>query len=158
DMVIGIPTITDNCGVRNIWWTLSGATTAASSTGGINYFTVWTMNAGVTTVDYYADDESGNISHASFTIMVQENVPVVTGPSIPSIPCMTASCDYTLDLVVATHSCASSGAFTYTYSISGATVRSGNTADASGHLNPGKSKIKWIVRDAAGFSAVCAST
>lgn len=81
--------------------------------------------------------------------------PVVTiCPTVPAF-CVTTSGNYTIPAFTATSVC---GSVDYSYVITGATSRSGNTNDASGHFEIGTSTIKWFGVDAAGDSATCQTT
>ena len=54
---------------------------------------------------------------------------------------------FPIPVLTATDQC---NAVFYSYSITGATTRSGNTNNASGLFNTGVSTINWTVKDAAG--------
>ena len=62
------PTFTDNCGITDITWAMSGATNDASPISGINYIGSYVFNEGTTTVTYTAKDAAGNSTLCSFDI------------------------------------------------------------------------------------------
>lgn len=158
DVAVADPVITDNCTLKRVSWDMTGATVANSPSTGFNYVGTKTFNAGVTIITYTAEDMAGNISTGAFKVVVKEAAPpTVTCPPTQNISCATMSGNYTVDPVLATHNCPTTGAFTYSYRISGATARNGNTADASGAFNSGRSKIVWTVKDGMGNSVSCAT-
>jgi hypothetical protein len=78
-------------------------------------------------------------------------------PSVPTCPvfaavCATAEGSYAIPVFTATSSC---GVIRYTFKVSGATERSGDTNDASGQFNPGTSVISWTATDGAGQTINC---
>ncbi|WP_165871573.1 HYR domain-containing protein [Flaviaesturariibacter flavus] len=66
--------------------------------------------------------------------------------------CQSASGIYTLTPAVATDN---SGVVTISYKLTGATVRSGAGANASGSFNPGITTITWTATDASGNKRTC---
>jgi hypothetical protein len=75
-------------------------------------------------------------------------------PAVP-VQCYADSGIYAIPQLQATDN---SGTVNITYSISGATVRSGATADASGKFNEGVSNINWAVKDERGNQTSCNTT
>ena len=77
-------------------------------------------------------------------------------PAVQCIPaqtlCYNSSKNYIIPAISATDV---SGIKYIHYTVSGATVRAGNGADASRQFNPGKSLIVWTVADNAGNSSTC---
>ena len=74
-MVNGIAPVTDdNCGIVLQTWTMSGATINSSPVAGINDASGETFEIGVTTVEYYIEDASGNSATCSFTVEVYDVV------------------------------------------------------------------------------------
>lgn len=70
-------TITDNCGVPSLTWSLTGDT----NDSGIELIGNHSFNAGVTTVTYTATDASGNTAQCIFTVTVNDDVaPVLSCP------------------------------------------------------------------------------
>ncbi|MFP4025745.1 MAG: gliding motility-associated C-terminal domain-containing protein, partial [Thiohalospira sp.] len=68
------PSVSDNCGVIIQTWTMTGATTNSSATTGINDVSGETFEIGVTTVEYYIEDASGNSATCSFTVEIYDEV------------------------------------------------------------------------------------
>jgi hypothetical protein len=62
---------------------------------------------------------------------------------------------YTIPVLTATDNCS---AVSISYTITGATTRSGNTNNASGLFNTGVSTINWTVKDAAGNTSLSSTT
>ena len=71
----------------------------------------------------------------------------------PAPFCVNNSGNYTIPAFVATDDCGD--VVTYSYSITGATQRSGNGNDASGAFSPGTSVVKWTATDSWGNSSNC---
>ncbi len=69
--------------------------------------------------------------------------------------CKTPEEIYTIPVIAATDNCVS---LTYSYTITGATSRSGSSHDASGNFAAGISVINWTVTDAAGNTNTCQTT
>jgi hypothetical protein len=94
----------------------------------------------------------------SFTITVND----VESPAITSCPtvapfCKNTSGNYSIPLLTATDNCP--GDIDISYSISGATTRSGTGNDASGAFNEGTSTISWKAVDANGlYTTSCQTT
>lgn len=104
-------------------------------------------NYGSTTSDHYP----------VFSRYIFENkiAPQVTDCPDVSPFCVSTTSNYTIPLFTATDDC---DAVTYSYSITGATTRSGNTNNASGAFNAGTSIITWTATDNWGNSASCQTT
>ena len=111
---------------------------------------------GQTIVIWTVTDASGNTNTASQTVTVADNQnPTITScPALP-VQCYASSGNYTIPAIAAGDNC---GTVTYSYSITGATSRSGNTNNASGSFNVGTSTIAWTVTDAVGNTATCQTT
>jgi hypothetical protein len=104
-------------------------------------------NYGSTTSDHYP----------VFTRYIFENkiAPQVTNCPVVSPLCVSTTGNYTIPLFTATDDC---DEVTYSYTITGATTRSGNTNNASGAFNAGASTITWTATDNWGNSATCQTT
>ena len=108
---------------------------------------------GVTTVVWTVTDASGNTSTAAQTVTVVDNEnPVITSCLSVPVQCYASSGTYTIPAIAASDNC---GEVTYSYSITGATSRSGSTSNASGSFNVGNSTIAWAATDGAGNTATC---
>jgi hypothetical protein len=98
-------------------------------------------------------DEFKIYSRALSDSEIDDQKPVLTAPANQFF-CYGQSGVYTIPSLTATDNC---GIASISYSISGATARSGNGADASGSFNTGQSTITWTVTDIHG-NADTAST
>lgn len=102
-------------------------------------------NYGNTTTDHYP----------VFTRYQFKNTvsPVITSCPVVAPLCAVANNTYTIPAFTATDDC---NVIIYSYTITGATARSGNTNNASGIFNIGTSTITWTVTD--GFNTVTCQT
>lgn len=130
-----------------ISYSFTGATTASGTgTGSGQVF-----NRGITTVTIQAVSSAGNAS-CSFTVQVLDTLrPVINCPAAQNL-CHKPGNIYTIPSLSAGDNCAIKS---IAYTISGATVRSGSGANASGIFNPGTSVIQWRVTDVAGNVSTC---
>ncbi|HZG99938.1 MAG TPA: T9SS type A sorting domain-containing protein, partial [Flavisolibacter sp.] len=100
---------------------------------------------GTTTITWTATDASGNQAEATQLIVVTDKeLPVLGAYAQLPVQCYKASGLYTIPAITATDNC---NAVSYSYVITGATNRRGETANASGAFNPGTSTITWTVKD-----------
>ncbi len=101
---------------------------------------------GSTTADHYP----------VFTRYVFKDTPpsITSCPSVPS-RCTTNDSTYTIPTFTASDDCGSVG---YSFVISGATGRTGNTNNASGKFNNGTSLITWTATDGSGNANTCQTT
>jgi len=126
-------------------YTLTGATTGSGNQSAPAIF-----NRGVTTVTYTVTGQPDKT--CSFTVTVVDNKPPVLSCA-PSISyCYNPTNNYIVAPVTPTDNC---GVTSVSYTITGATVRSGNSTNASGTFNPGISIINWTAADAAGNISTC---
>src|ERR1019366_3512877 len=80
-VVTAAPTYTDNCGVNNLIWEMTGAETSGNATPGIHLVGTHTFNVGVTTVTYTAYDLALNSNTCIYTVTVTDNIfPTITAP------------------------------------------------------------------------------
>ncbi|RYY86082.1 MAG: T9SS type A sorting domain-containing protein, partial [Chitinophagaceae bacterium] len=104
---------------------------------------------GSTTITWTATGGNGQSASATQVVTVNDTeAPGVTAPAVPSVYCSAPS--YTVGLPAYNDNC---GVASVSYSISGATVRSGTGANASGAFNVGTSTITWTVTDIHGNSS-----
>jgi len=126
-------------------YSMTGATTGTGSQYAGPIF-----NRGVTTITYTVVGQPDKT--CSFTVTVVDNKPPVLSCA-PSISyCYNPTNNYTVAPVTPTDNC---GVTSVSYTITGATVRSGNTTNASGTFNPGLSIINWTATDASGNISTC---
>ncbi|MES2371400.1 MAG: right-handed parallel beta-helix repeat-containing protein [Bacteroidota bacterium] len=119
-----------------------------SATGGKAPYTgtgTFTVNAG--TYSYTVTDANGCSSTSSITpdVIADTEKPTIVAVANQSF-CNGAGM-YTIPVLTATDICST---VSISYTISGATTRSGNTGNASGLFNTGQSTINWIAKDVAG--------
>jgi hypothetical protein len=110
-----------------------------------------------TATDPYSASISGITAFSSFSVAnyMDTTAPVITScPAIP-VQCYADSGIYAIPLLTATDN---SGSVNISYSISGATARTGQGADASGSFNEGVSTISWTAIDNRGNKAGCQTT
>jgi hypothetical protein len=81
--------------------------------------------------------------------------PVITCSATPVNLCFSNTGNYNIPVPDASDAC---GITEVSYSITGATIRTGNSMDASGAFNPGTSMIRWTVKDASGNTNSCSTT
>ena len=93
-----------------------------------------------------------------FTRYIFENTvaPQITNCPTVSPFCVNNTNTYTIPAFTASDDCGD--VLTYSYSIAGATNRSGNTNNASGSFNIGVSTITWTATDDWGNTATCQTT
>jgi hypothetical protein len=92
----------------------------------------------------------------SVTRKVDNTKPTVTCPTVQPV-CVVPSNSYTIPPLTASDNCSANSALTITYTITGATTRSGTGVDASGIFNVGVSTITWTVVDECGNSNTCST-
>ncbi len=140
-------TITDACG-RTLTPVLVGSVSTPSPIT-CNGTVVWTYR-------YTACD--GTTADWTHTYTVSDNIaPTITICPANQTFCSIPSGNYTIPQIAATDNCI--GALTYSYTITGATNRTGIGVDASGSFGIGLSTITWTVTDICGNdSANCITT
>lgn len=136
-VALGSPVTSDNCGVASV-------TNDAPAS----------YNVGTTSVTWTVTDIHGNVSTAvqKVTVLDKQN-PSVSVPA--NIQFTNASNSYSIPALSASDNC---GIASVTYAVTGATVRSGNSTDASGTFNPGTSYLNWTVTDVNGNSTAATTT
>jgi hypothetical protein len=80
--------------------------------------------------------------------------PQITCPAVANL-CYNSTNTYTINETTTGDNC---GIQNVTYSITGATSRTGSGTNASGTFNPGSSTITWTVKDVNGNSNTCQNT
>ncbi len=108
-----------------------------------------TYPVGTTVVTWTVTDIHGNSSSATQTITVTDNEkPVITQPTAQTF-CANANGSnvYTIPVASATDNCTIA---TITYSVTGATTRTGSGYNASGAFAIGTSNITWTITDVNG--------
>lgn len=113
----------------------------------LNDVTSLVTNYGNTTSDHYP----------VFTryLFTNTTAPVITSCPAATTLCATPGNSYNIAPFTATDDC---DPVIYSYVISGATVRTGTTSDASGLFNAGTSTITWTAKDNWGNTSTCQTT
>ena len=107
---------------------------------------------GMTTV--HLSSSTGDTSSFVITVTDNENPVISTCPVVTPF-CFNTNSSYTIPAISATDNCSN---LSFSYAISGATTRSGNTSNASGIFEIGTSIITWTVKDANNNSVSCQTT
>ncbi|WP_366187132.1 HYR domain-containing protein [Flavobacterium ovatum] len=156
------PTTGDNCTVTKLTWTLTGVTTGASATTGINNIGTQTFNLGATTVTYRAEDAAGNFATCSYTVTVTDNInPTISCPANITQNVGAASC--TASVITPNPTSADNCAVTkLTWSLTGVTtgssVATGINNIGTRTFNLGTTTVTYRAEDAAGNFATCSYT
>ncbi|HET9277554.1 MAG TPA: Ig-like domain-containing protein, partial [Flavitalea sp.] len=106
-------------------------------------------------VSNYAGTTSDHYPVFTRYIFENKTAPIITNCPVVSPICKNATNTYSIPLFTATDDC---DAVIYSFVISGATQRTGNTNNASGIFNPGTSIIAWTATDGWGNSVTCQAT
>ena len=123
-------------------------------TGSWSPATINTSIAGTAT--YIFTPDSGQCAGViTMDIIITNNQPVITYCPAPDTLCYNSSDQYSIEQLIATSDC---GSVSTSFSITGATTRTGTGNNASGIFNPGTSTITWTVTDAQGNTANCTTT
>mgnify|MGYP001186058828 CR=1 FL=1 len=126
-------------------YSFAGATTGTGSGTGSGQL----FNRGITHITVYANNTAGADS-CLFTVEVADTVkPVITAPASLEL-CYQGNGNYNIPVLTANDNC---GVRTVSFSITGATNRTGTGYNASGSFNPGISNIHWLVTDSSGNSS-----
>lgn len=152
------PTYSDNCSVRTLRWSMAGATTAQSSSSGINLVGTHDLNIGTTVITYTVTDDSGNSASGSFTVTVDDTeAPSVTCPyDVEASASSGCSTPVTLDDPVITDNGTISNVV---WQMSGATTDnsspSGINMVGTHSFNTGVTQVTYIAQDDAGNIGSC---
>lgn len=134
---LGTPATGDNCGV-------SGVTNDAPAS----------YPVGATNVTWTVTDIHGNSTSLVQKVVVTDNQPPVITCTTDKFFCY-AGTQYNVGMLSVSDNC---GIGSLHFDITGATVRSGSGASASGLFNVGTSTITWTVTDIHGNVSTCSST
>jgi hypothetical protein len=97
-ITVSQPTFSDNCGVVEMTWVMTGATTGSSPSTGINFVSPRLYNIGTTTITYTVRDKPGigNSATCSQTITVTDNQPPVLTTASNQNVNLNGSCSITI--------------------------------------------------------------
>jgi hypothetical protein len=102
--------------ITTLTWSMTGATTASSGTGGINQIASQTFNRGTTDVTYIVKDAGNLTAQCTFTVVVTDNQPPV--PDIATLPNLTDEASVTIATApTATDNCGGIISATTTFSL-----------------------------------------
>jgi hypothetical protein len=109
---------------------------------------------GITTVTVTAKDVTGNTTTNSFTVNVTDNEgPVINCPGNQVFCANTGgNTNYTIPVLVQSDNC---GILSTTYTVTGATIRTGTGVNASGIFNVGVSTVTFTVTDIHSNVSTC---
>lgn len=119
----------------------------SSGTGSVSGFT---FAQGISSVTYSLPDYPAQT--CTFIVEVKDTLPPIVVCPPAQVFCYSPSNSYVLPAMAATDNCGIAG---ITFSITGATTRSGMGYNASGTFNPGRSYVNWVVKDTAGNTSTC---
>ncbi|MBP3717354.1 MAG: HYR domain-containing protein, partial [Paludibacteraceae bacterium] len=153
---------TDNCGITNIKYSVSGATTIAETSADADAVTKsLTFNNGQNIVTWILTDSSKNSTTCSTSVNLTDGKAPVCTEIAPIAKALTTACDTTIELTfTGTDNC---GIKNITYSVSGATTIAEESVDASSTtqnltFNHGVNIITWILSDSFSNVTTCSST
>lgn len=104
-------------------------------------------NLGLNTVALTAVDAAGNTSSANAVVTVIDEIAPSIVPTYNQVYCYLPTNMYSINNISASDNC---GISNISYTVSGATSRSGVGFDASGLFNEGINTVTWMVTDASG--------
>jgi large repetitive protein len=140
---------TDGCGIVSVSYIISGATNANSPLTGINDASGTIFNKGVSTINYFAKDASGNEINCSFTVTVNDTeLPLITCPDLINIPNDEGQCGAIANYepIIGTDNCPDA-------------VKIQTSGLASGAFFPiGTTTNTFEVTDASGNKSTCSFT
>lgn len=149
DIVLGLPTFSDNCPDPVLTWVATGATTGS----GNGVVTLTTFNVGTTTITYTVTDASNNVTTCSFTVIVNDEVPptVITCPEDISVAAPAGFCeiDLTVPAPVVDDPCQEIVTVTHN------SPYGNSPSDASGTYPVGVYNITWTFTDESGNESYC---
>ncbi|MDO8365848.1 MAG: HYR domain-containing protein [Saprospiraceae bacterium] len=147
----------DNCGVTDLTWVATGATSLTSLPTGINQASGTQFNVGVTILTYTAEDASGNTTTESFTITItDDDQPTLVCPGLQLRNTDPNLCTAVVNGLApsVTENCAA----TVTWTAPGATPASGSN-DASGAVFPlGNTTVTYTAKDVPNPAVMCSFT
>ena len=155
-LIANLPLITADCSV-----TITNIPVAMDSCAGLIHATTndpLSYNTlGYHTIKWLYNDGNGNSSFQQQQVLIKDNTPpVIVCPAFPG-GCSATSGIYPVPVAKATDNCGvdMSG---FSFTVSGATKRSGSGADASGFFAIGVNTLTYTVKDVNGNTGSCSTT
>ena len=156
---VTIPAATygDNCQVTKLTYALTGATTGASPTTGINANASGDYNKGTTTVTFTVTDIAGLTSTTALTVIISDDDnPSVECPNPIVETTATGLCTKNIDFAIKSSMDNCAVTSTSWASIGDTPISSTNGSSATGvTFNKGTSTVTFTVKDAANNTGVC---
>gem|GEM_PF-513094 len=145
-IVISLPETADNCGVATVMGERSDLKLLTAD-----------YPVGTTTITWTVRDVNGNIKTATQTIVVTDNEKPVIACAANQVFCANTggNTQYSIPVLSQSDNC---GIASTTYSITGATNRTGTGTNASGNFAIGTSTVTFTVTDIHGNSSTCSFT
>ncbi|MBK9673530.1 MAG: DUF2341 domain-containing protein [Bacteroidetes bacterium] len=138
-----LPSITDNC-PGAVLTQISGLSNGAS------------FPVGTSSVSYRVTDNSGNTANCSFFVTVSDDeAPKIICSGDLSFPNDPGLCGSFVTGIAPLTTADNCSGFTVTYTISGATILSGNDDASGSFFNIGSSKLIYTITDATGNQTSC---
>ncbi|NJO88337.1 MAG: HYR domain-containing protein [Chloroflexia bacterium] len=144
--------VNNNCRDQTISYTILGATTG----NGINDASGISFNSGISTVQYTANNGSGNTASCSFTVtVIDAEKPLISCPANVSISDVGENCSVAVSGIAPITVSDNCGGTMVSYSLFGATNGNGMN-DASGNFfNVGATTVEYLVVDGSGNTNSC---
>ena len=138
-----LPSITDNC-PGPVLTQISGLSNGSS------------FPVGTSSVSYRVTDNSGNTANCSFFVTVSDDeAPKIICSGDLSFPNDPGLCGSFVTGIAPLTTADNCSGFTVTYTISGATILSGNDDASGSFFNIGSSKLIYTITDATGNQSSC---
>ncbi len=140
--------ITDNCGIVDTTYTLTGATTGT----GNGLASGLAFNAGTTTVTYTVSDGT-NTAECSFDVVVEQVALMLECPADVTVSTSTTDCTAVVDNIDINVTAGTIA--TVTYTSTGATSLNGNGDASLQTFNVGTTTVTYLVGDDFGNTETC---
>lgn len=138
-------------------WSFAGATTGSSPVSGINDASGETFNVGVTTINYYVENSSGENANCSFTVTVtdNENPTIIVAANITTTTSADGTGNCTVSRAITNATYADNCSVTkLTWAMTGVTAgnspATGINQVGTKIFNIGETTITYIVTDGSG--------
>ncbi len=147
--------INDNCGIDTVYYKLTGATIGS----GPNDASGNMFNVGITTIKYFAIDQSGNIDSCNFLVTVIDNQkPTISCVGNLSMSTSNAACSNVINNIAPINFSENCIIASISYKLSGASTGSGLN-DASGSVfYLGLTTVTYLITDNSGNVDSCSFT